>query len=917
MRAASMLRRLSAFVLFASWVLPTCAAAPLEVLIVVGPSNHPPGTHEVSAGGRLVAHCLENASGIAPVQTTLVDHWPRDPQLLERVDTVVFLGDQFPPHQLPESDRIMAELTEMMGRGCGIACVHFATGLRSPDIPESGEHPLLGWMGGYFASRGAHHQSIARIFPQATIEPPGDDDHPVLRGWETFTLHDEPYINNYFGPDQQMLRRGTIPFAVSQLPPESPGREIVSWGIEREDGGRGFAVVMPHFYRNWGDRDLRTLILNGVLWSAGGEIPAEGVVCELGDLNQFGPQMAVWPQPRPTGEVLRDYFADQVRQIEAADDLRRYQTLDQWQAVVEDKREQLAEMLGLRPEPPRTPLEAEIVGTIERDGIVVERLHYQSLPGLYVTANLYRPAAQEGPLPAVLYVCGHSSQQETVDGEKVSYGNKAGYQRHGAWLARHGYVCLTIDTIQLGEFLGLHHGTYREGRWDWLSLGYTPAGVEAWNGIRGLDYLSSRPEVDPERLAVTGRSGGGAYSWFVAALDTRVRAAVPVAGITDLRNHVIDRCVAGHCDCMFFVNYHRWDYATMAALVAPRALLLANSDRDSIFPLDGVTRVARQVQHIYQLYDAAERFGTWITPGPHQDTYELQVGAYRWLDRHLQQADHPIAEKLENRFDRSELKVFDQLPHDERVTTADALFAERLDHSQQSRPAAGDETAAEVAARIRAALTARAFSGWPAEPPALAAEKLWSHPDDEADVELWEFQSQPHVPLRAIVRRPAEPTGGGAEKVLLKLADSKIWEREKQSAQRPRPSPAKRTTVIVAPRGCGPLQFRGSEQEHTQWLRTYYLVGQTEAAMQTWDILRAVAFTRSLCDGRELRLSIAVPESLRAQAIYASAISDSPLGIGEVALPDDYLRAAPLLGAAQVVGLDAFLRQHAAAAERD
>ena len=86
-------------------------------------------------------------------------------------------------------------------------------------------------------------------------------------------------------------------------------------------------------------------------------------------------------------------------------------------------------------------------------------MHYQSMPGLYVTANLYRPAKSEGRLPAILYVCGHAN----VVKDGVSLGNKTGYQHHGEWFARHGYVCLIIDTVQLGEIRGEHHGTYSKG----------------------------------------------------------------------------------------------------------------------------------------------------------------------------------------------------------------------------------------------------------------------------------------------------------------------------------------------------------------------------------------------------------------------------------------------------------------------
>src|SRR5262245_50331931 len=178
--------------------------------------------------------------------------------------------------------------------------------------------------------------------------------------------------------------------------------------------------------------------------------------------------------------------------------------------------------------------------------------------------------------------------------------------------------------------------------WWWHARGYTPAGVELWNGIRALDYLETRPEVDTKRIGVTGRSGGGAYSWWLAAADDRVAAAVPVAGIVDLRSHLIegsDRLakgvVAGHCDCMYFVNTYRWDFATVAALIAPRPLLLGNSDADDIFPVAGYRRLAEKARKVYALYDAEEKFQLLETKGPHRDTPELRVGINRWMNRWL------------------------------------------------------------------------------------------------------------------------------------------------------------------------------------------------------------------------------------------------------------------------------------------
>src|SRR5678815_989325 len=311
--------------------------------------------------------------------------------------------------------------------------------------------------------------------------------------------------------------------------------------------------------------------------------------------------VAAPPEPEPAANrLLRDYFAREVTAIESQP-LPAPKSVEEWEKTRASMRKQLAEMLGLDPFPERTPLNATKTGEFAVDGCVIENLHYQSEPGLYVTANLYRPPKVEGRLPAILYVCGHSDVK-AADGS--SLGNKTHYQHHGAWFARHGYVCLVIDTVQLGEIRGFHHGTYNLNRWWWVSRGYTPAGVEAWNGIRGIDYLVSRPEVDPERIGVTGRSGGGAYSWWIAALDDRVKVAAPTAGITTLRNHVVDGTVEGHCDCMFMVNTYRWDYDRVAALIAPRPLLIVNTDKDTIFPLDGVYSVYKNVRGLYRALGA-------------------------------------------------------------------------------------------------------------------------------------------------------------------------------------------------------------------------------------------------------------------------------------------------------------------------
>ena len=136
------------------------------------------------------------------------------------------------------------------------------------------------------------------------------------------------------------------------------------------------------------------------------------------------------------------------------------------------------------------------------------------------------------PASAILYgLYGHG----WVKKDGISYGNKVSYQHHEAWFARNGYVCLVIDTLQLGEIEGIYHGIYNQKMWWWNSRGYTSAGVETWNYIRVLDYLETLGFVDSNRFGVTGRSGRRAYYWWISAVDERVKVVAPVAGITDLK----------------------------------------------------------------------------------------------------------------------------------------------------------------------------------------------------------------------------------------------------------------------------------------------------------------------------------------------------------------------------------------------
>jgi dienelactone hydrolase len=545
-----------------------------------------------------------------------------------------------------------------------------------------------------------------------------------------------------------------------------------------------------------------------------------------------------------------------------------------WQRVAAARRRELFDMLGIDPAAPRGDLRAVVTGTLEHADCLVERIHFQSLPGLYVTANLYLPRDAAGPVPGILYLCGHA---RVVEGG-ISLGNKTAYQHHGAWLARHGYATLVVDTLQLGEIQGIHHGTYSEGRWWWPSRGYTPAGVEAWNAIRALDYLQTRPEIDPQRLGVTGRSGGGAGSWWIAALDERIRAAVPVAGITDLEDHVVQGVVSGHCDCMFIVNTHRWDYPQVAALVHPRPLLVANTDRDRIFPLGGVLRTHEAVR---RLYEPPAALGLLITSGDHVDTQDLQVPTLRWFDRHLRGEDRLIDVAPRKLFEPKRLRVFAELPADEVNTSIDDAFVPR---AGPFVPPASAEAWREQSEAWLAALRERCFGGWPADEPAVQPTLLERTTHAGLVLETHRFSSQPHVDLELFLLRQAD---AAPESVVLEVLDDAGWDRFERlraafaagtvtGADAPGPTVA---LAFVAPRGVGPTRWNREPRVHVQVRRRFLLLGQTWEGMQAHDIRQALAAVRTIASCAAAPVRLRAEGSMAVLAAYASLFAPPVAGL--------------------------------------
>jgi dienelactone hydrolase len=528
--------------------------------------------------------------------------------------------------------------------------------------------------------------------------------------------------------------------------------------------------------------------------------------------------------PSKPGDAMIDKFLAAETERLGRKFLDGAKTLEEWQQRRPRLHQEYLEMLGLWPLPEKTPLNAKVTGTIDNGDVTIEKLHFQSRPGLYVTGNLYRPKKAEGKYPAVLYVCGHSDRKRD--------GNKTAFQDHGMWFASNGFVCLIIDTLQLGEIPGIHHGTYREGRWWWQARGYTPAGVECWNGIRAIDYLIDRPDVDLDRIAVTGISGGGAATIWIAAADDRVKVAVPVSGMSDLQDYVTKKIVNGHCDCMFLVNGHRWEWTTIAALIAPRPLLFANSDKDNIFPMDGNRRIIDRLRRVYKLYNQPDLVDEYVSKGGHEYRPDLRVAVFQFINGYLRGDSSEAKDSAQFKLlPGKDLRVFPEdkdLPADAINGKIDETFVP-LAKVALPTPSNYNKWKNTLLQDLRA----RSLRVIPDQVPAA------TRPDQPKDAKPSRTPPPKVITENGIVEAAVRPlaTARVRQATLVVLNPGEAWEERDKPPEWVRGYAAGNAQVLL-PRGVATEWTRKSPPNYVE--RAHALLGRSVDEGRLWDVLATV-----------------------------------------------------------------------------
>lgn len=388
-----------------------------------------------------------------------------------------------------------------------------------------------------------------------------------------------------------------------------------------------------------------------------------------------------FPRALEPGKLPNDVRLQPLKDLDGYFPFKPSATPEAWSERAERVRRQMLVSLGLWPMPTKTPLNPVIHGKIERPDYTVEKVYFESLPGFYVTGNLYRPRGKSGKLPGVLCPHGHwadgrfhdagvaSVRQQIVQGaERFEEGGRSPLQARCVHLARMGCVAFHYDMIGYADsqqiLSAVAHGFSKQRpemntleNWGLFSPQaeahlQSVMGLQTWNSIRALDFLLDLPEVDAQRIAVSGASGGGTQSFILGALDRRVALTFPAV--------MVSTAMQGGCTCenacLLRVGTGNVEFA---ALFAPKPQGLTSADD---WTREMASKGFPELKQHYTMLGApdnmmlkrGEHFG-------HNFNYVSRAAFYSWLNKHFKLGlTEPIVEEDFKRLTKEEMSVWDE-----------------------------------------------------------------------------------------------------------------------------------------------------------------------------------------------------------------------------------------------------------------
>jgi dienelactone hydrolase len=389
---------------------------------------------------------------------------------------------------------------------------------------------------------------------------------------------------------------------------------------------------------------------------------------------------AAGPRALPEGRLPNDVRLEPPKDLDGYFPFTPAKSSGDWAKRAERVRRQILVSQGLWPMPTKTPLNPVVHGKIERDNYTVEKVYFESIPGFYVTGNLYRPRNRSGRMPGVLCPHGHWDQgrfmDQGVDGvrkeiaqgaERFEEGGRSVLQARCVQLARMGCVVFHYDMIGYADSLQIpgeiaHRFAKQRPEMNTVENWglFSPQaeahfqsvmGLQTWNSIRSIDFLLGLSDVDPERIACTGESGGGTQTFMLGAIDDRVKVAFPAV--------MVSTAMQGGCTCENASGLRVGaGNVEFAALFAPRPLGLTSADD---WTKEMATKGFPELKQHYTMLGApdnimlnrGERFG-------HNYNYVSRAAMYSWFNRHLKLGlKEPIAEEDYKRLTHEEMSVWD------------------------------------------------------------------------------------------------------------------------------------------------------------------------------------------------------------------------------------------------------------------
>lgn len=333
------------------------------------------------------------------------------------------------------------------------------------------------------------------------------------------------------------------------------------------------------------------------------------------------------------GHMMWDYMLAYLGRLEAhrKEQLAAIQSPQEVETLRERVRERLSEMWGPFPAE-RTPLNPRHIATIERDGYDVEKVIFESRPNFHVTANVYLPKERTGRLPAVIFPPGHTGNGKAAES----------YQRFCILMAQSGFVALIWDPVGQGERLqlwdaeqgvslaGAGTGEHRVLGNQCYLVGWNLMNFRAWDAMRAIDYLAARPDVDANRIAMAGNSGGGMETLQFACFDDRIKAAVPMCAVSTFRHKTQAGLIADPEQILYGTLENGIDHPELLAAFAPKPLMIGAAKQDYV-PVEGARQTFQEVSRIYRDFGLPEKVSLTETDDTHGLNKELREAAAAWL----------------------------------------------------------------------------------------------------------------------------------------------------------------------------------------------------------------------------------------------------------------------------------------------